>query len=178
MTLLASQTNRLMKRLGEDTEGTLHKLDELQELLLHLRYEGKHLLGKNLKRGEEVSSFFEGELSRHMALEEEVLFPFLKNHLPRLEPLILLLTSEHEEFKRCLRTFRFWLKELSQNKNPLSQGRILEEVKESGTYLTYLLESHLQEESGILYRVADEELRPGEKRELVRQAKQHKRKEG
>ena len=156
---------------GEET-GTLQKIERLQEILVNLRYEGRHRLGKNLKEADEVLAFFNGELAEHVELEEKVIFPFVKSHVPKLEALILMLSSEHEEFRRNLRSFEFWLGELAKEKANLDYGRLIEKVRETGNYLTYLLQNHLQEESEILYRVADQEFRSGEKRELVRRIRE------
>lgn len=161
---------RVSKSLAEMIEGegedTLEKIHVLQDILVNLRYEGRHRLGKNLKEADEVLAFFNGELTEHVHLEEEVIFPFIKSHIPRLETLILMLCSEHEEFRRNLRSFKFWLGEVAKGKSNLDHGKLIEKVRETGNYLTYLLQNHLQEESEILYRVADQELRSKEKKEL------------
>lgn len=167
--LTKTRTSRNLEELLEDAAETLEKIERLREILTNLRYEGRHRLGKNLRQAEEVLDFFNGELMEHVDLEEGVVFPFIKNHIPKLEPLILLLSSEHEEFKRNLRSFEFWLNELAKGRANLDHGRLIEKARETGNYLTYLLRNHLQEESEILYRVADQELRFSEKKELRRQ---------
>lgn len=161
-------SKKLVEVIEGDREDTLRKIRELREILVNLRYEGRHQLGKNLKAANGVLAFFKGELADHVEREEKIVFPFIQSHIPRLEPLILLLSSEHEEFRRNLRGFQFWLKELEKTKGNLDYGKLVEKVREMGNYLTYLLENHLEEESGILYRVADQELRADEKRELER----------
>ena len=168
-------SKKLVEILEGDYEETLEKIREFREILVNLRYEGRHRLGKNLREAREALGFFTGKLARHIEVEEKVVFPFLQRYLPKLDPLILLLGSEHEEFKKNLRSFQFWLKEAGGGKNHLDHGRLLEKVRETGNYLTYLLQNHLQEESGILYRVAENELRPGEKRELVKRVRQQVR---
>lgn len=167
--LTQTRTSRSLRELLEDSAETLEKINELQEILVNLRYEGRHQLGKNLRQVEGVLDFFNGELMEHVEFEEEVIFPFIKRHIPKLEPLILLLSSEHEEFKRNLRSFHFWLKEFSRERGPLNHGKLIEKVREAGNYLICLLQIHLEEESEILYRVADQELRSNEKRELQKQ---------
>jgi len=164
-------SKKLVEIIEGDTEDTLQKIEELREILVNLRYEGRHRLGKNLKEADEVLAFFKGELADHVDLEEKVIFPFVKSHVPKLEALILMLCSEHEEFRRNLRSFEFWLDELAKGKVNLDHGRLMEKVRETGNYLTYLLQNHLQEESEILYRVADQELRSDEKRELERRVR-------
>lgn len=170
--LTKTRTSRKLGELLEDSAETLEKIERLQEILINLRYEGRHQLGKNLKQAEEVLDFFNGELMEHVDFEEEVIFPFIKSHIPKLEPLILLLSSEHEEFKKNLRSFEFWLNELAKGKANLDHGRLTEKVRQTGNYLTYLLQNHLQEESEVLYRIADQELRSDEKRELERRVRE------
>lgn len=165
-------SKKLVEVIEGDTEETLQKIGELREVLVNLRYEGRHQLGKNLKQAQGVLAFFNGELVHHVEGEEEIVFPYLRNHIPRLEPLVLLLSSEHEEFKKSLRSFEFWLKQLEKTQGNLDHGRLVEKVRETGNYLTYLLENHLEEETGILYRVAEQELRPSEKRELYKRIRE------
>lgn len=167
-------SKKLAEIIEEDSGDTLRKIEELREILVNLRYEGKHQLGKNLRQADEVLAFFNGELADHVKGEEKIVFPYIRNHIPRLEPLVLLLSSEHEEFRKNLRSFQFWLKELEKGKGNLDHGKLVEKVRETGNYLTYLLQNHLEQETEILYRVADQELRTAEKKELVRRIREQK----
>lgn len=161
--------NRIAELLEDHHTETLQKADHLREIIIRLRYEGKLSLGKNLTRAKETLRFFGQEMSEHMAEEEKTLFPFLETHVPKLEPLILLLRSEHQDFRRNVACFKLLLSELERAKDDLERGRTIEKLKEIGMYLIYLLQSHLQEESEILYRAAEQGLRADEKRELIRQ---------
>ena len=159
---------KLIEFLDED-RSYVKKLDCLQEIVLNLRYEGRHHTAKNLKQMGEVLNFFNGELMEHIKLEEEIAFPFIQKYIPRLDPFILLLSSQHEEFKRNLRKFEFWFNGLKTKflKKDFDQSKLIEKVKETGNYLVYLLQNHLEEETRILYEVTEDTLRPEEKKELI-----------
>lgn len=162
------KSNFILKLFEKDHDDTLQKTYRLEEILVHLRYEGKVSLGKNLKQAREVLAFFSREVQRHMADEERVLFPFLKAHLPRLEPLVHYLSSEHQDFRRQVARFKLLLSRLSKKKASLNRDKVIGKLKETGIYLVHLLRAHLQGESEILCKVADRELRQDEKKELKR----------
>lgn len=151
-----------------DSGETIEETRRLQRILTNLCYEGKPSLGRNLKQARQALALFSRDLMEHMDFEEKVTFPYLGTHVPKLELLISLLCSEHDEFRRNLRSLDFWLKELAEKEDGRNRMTVLEKVKELGTFLAYLLQNHLLEESEILYRVADQELRPDEKRQLVK----------
>ena len=153
---------------------SLERAERLQEILRNLRYEGKASLGRNLREAEEVRGFFNEELNHYVRFEEEVVFPFLKTHLPRLEPMIWFLQAEHQDFRLNLETFKTRLEELAGSKNEMARLRVLEKIQETGTYLIYLLRNHVRAENEYLYRVADRELRSEEKNRLIRQIVGHR----
>lgn len=161
-----AKSKLILNLFEKDHDDTLQKTHRLEEILVHLRYEGNASLGKNVKQAREVLAFFSREVQRHMRDEERVLFPFLKTHLPRLEPLVLYLSSEHQDFRRHVTRFKFLLAKLSKRKGPRDCGEAIGKLKETGIYLVHLLRAHLQGESDILYKVADRELRQDEKKML------------
>ena len=136
--------------------------------MIHLQYEGKISLGKNLREAGEILRFFKQEIEEHMVEEEKILFPFLKTHLPRLDPLMLYLSSEHQDFRRHVAWFKFFLDKLSKKQRPSDRGEAIQKLKGVGIYLIHLLRAHLQGENEILCKVADRELRQDEKKELKR----------
>ena len=154
---------------------SVKRVEKLQEVLGNLRYEGKASLGKNLKQAREMQDFFNEEINHHMWFEEQVVFPFLKNHLPRLEPMIWFLQAEHQDFRINLKTFKSKLEELKKTRGEGARARIVEKIQETGTYLIYLLRNHVRAESEYLYQTADRELRSEEKNRLVRQLATHHR---
>ena len=148
---------------------SLERAERLQEVLRNLRYEGKASLGRNLREAQEVQGFFNEELNHHVRFEEEVVFPFLKTHLPRLEPMIWFLQAEHQDFRLNLETFRCRLGELVKTKEEGARVRIIEKIQETGTYLIYLFRNHIRAESEYLYQAAERELRSEEKNRLIQQ---------
>ena len=155
----------------KDDRATCHKLGLLYEALSNLRHEGKMHLGKNVIGIKALVVYFKKELNSHMKEEERSLFPFLCAHIPRLEPMVYLLLSEHEDLRKCLEILDKTLNEIHGTAGP-RLGRI-DKIYEQGTYLICLLRSHMRVESTSLYKAADEELRPAEKKELIRQIKRH-----
>lgn len=156
----------ILDLLEADDAKTLEKTAQFQEVLTALRYEGKASLGKNLASAREVLGFFKQELTEHVALEEEVLFPFLKTHFPKLEPVLTLLQAEHENFRRSTGTLESQIQELSNKRTSPSRGESLEKIRETGTYLIFLLQTHLLAEREALYKVIDGGLSRAEQERL------------
>lgn len=158
--------------LEDDHETTLKKTDELQEILTNLRYEGRASFGRNLKETGKVLDFFKLELVEHVNLEEKVLFPFLRRHFPKLESAVGMMEAEHGSFRKSLRGFEQNLHKLSRHRTDGQRTRVVESLRETGTYLIYLLRHHLEVESRTLYRVLDRELRQEERKLLSEKLKQ------
>ena len=156
---------------------SLEKTWKLEKILRNLRYEGKASLGKNVREAGEAQRFFNDELTQHVQFEEEVVFPFLKTHVPRLEPMIWLLQAEHQDFRINLEFFKHRLEELMDGRKEKERTRILEKLQEAGFYLIYLLRTHMRAESQYLHQVVEKELKREEKQELIRKISRHSRKE-
>ena len=150
----------------------LEEADRLYRVLNNLHYEGKAMVGKNVNEAREVLLFFRTELAEHVELEDKVLFPFLETHLPKLETLISLLRSEHEDFRRSCQDFELALMELVSERRDATQPGILERIRETGIYLVYLLRNHVHVEQEGIYKVAERDLRAEEKQELARRMAQ------
>ena len=155
--------------LEEDHQMTLDTLENLDMALLGLQFEGKSSRGKNLKQLRSILGFFQGRLMKHMEREEQVIFPFLESHVPKLASVIHLLEAEHEDFKKNLKGFRALLQEIFGGRNGMSRVNTINEIRKTGIYLIYLLRSHVRAESKAVYQILERELRPAEKKELVRQ---------
>jgi len=166
-----AQKRKIAREIVDVVEGdyreTLQKARHFQVVLTHLQYEGKASWGRNIQRARELSRFLSQEVNGHMGEEERTVFPFLQSHIPKLESLISLLCLEHQDFKKNLISFQSLLETLAKKRSG-ARGRLMGKLKEKGMYLIYLLQGHLLEESGILYKVAERELRRDEKRELIR----------
>ncbi len=162
-----SKSKSIFTILEKDHKKTFQNLDLFYEVLRKLRFEGKQNLGKNLKEIRGLVAYFKRELNGHMKEEEKTLFPFLQSYIPRLEPMICLLLSEHQDFRNSLREMRLSLLEF--NKAGRDKTELIHKIEEQGTYLVCLLRSHMQVETQSLYRVADKELHPSEKKRLIDQ---------
>lgn len=172
------QSNRILELIEEGHTETLQKTDRLEEVLTNLRYEGKPSFGKNVREARELLDFFNEELIEHVAQEDEVLFPFLKTHLPKLESAIGLLQAEHEDFRKKLEGFKFLLGEVKKQDRESERAKLIEKICEQGTYLIYLLHNHIRAETEVIYKVAERELRPDEKKKLSKQVEERANKEG
>lgn len=148
-----------------DQKVAFKKLNDLYDVLQRLRYEGKIQTGKNSRELSRLLVFFKEDLIAHIREEEKVLFPFLKTHIPKLEPVIRLLLSEHED---CRETLKELLRSYHQFET--SRGRkpgVVHQIYEQGIYFICLVRSHLWVESQNLYKVADRELHVAEKKRIV-----------
>ena len=155
--------------LERDHKRTFRNLNRFYEVLKNLRFEGKKNLEKNIGEIRKLIFYFRREIEAHMREEERILFPFLRTHVPRLETMIWLLLSEHEDFRNCLRQLRLSLSEFG--KAGSDKTRLIHGLHEQGTYLVCLLRGHMWLETQSLYRAADKELHRSEKKELIKQIK-------
>ena len=155
--------------LEEDHHAAFLKLKQFSDSLTKLRYEGNQNFRENLKKIRELLQFFQKEVQGHMRLEEKTLFPFLEQYIPRLGPMIYLLLSEHEDFRNCLEELKKTSLQLKDAK--AGKARLVDHLSDRGTYFVCLSRSHLWVESQSLYRVADHELRPDEKKKLLHRMK-------
>ena len=153
--------------LEKDHKKTFRNLNRFYEVLKNLRFEGKQNLGKNVSEIREFVAYFKREIETHMKEEEKFLFPFLRTHVPRLEPMIWLLLSEHEDFRNSLNQLRLSLSEF--RKTGSDKTRLIHGLNEQGTYLVCLLRGHMRLETQSLYRAADRELHRSEKEQLIEQ---------
>lgn len=162
-------SSELVQCLEQSHQETLLKTNGFQEILLKLRYEGKPSVGKNLRDADQVLKFFHGEHSRHMNCEENVIFPFLIIHVPKLEAVIDVLRADHHDFKNKLQLFENLIGELAKDRTDSDRAAILEKIREVGTYMIYLLRSHNQFESVSIHKVMQTELHTDEIEELQNQ---------
>ena len=166
MSAYKKAASRSVSKLAQTHKDLIEQTDRLNNILINLRYEGKTKVGKNLKEVWDILTFFEKEVDVHVEVEEKCLFPFLITHVPRLEPLITLFHSEHEDFRKNLREFRLAMENLCGEKSEPNKPGLNDKVREVGTYLIYLLRQHLAAEGESLYKTAEHELHEEEKREL------------
>jgi hemerythrin-like domain-containing protein len=166
----------IVKVLEADHARALRQADHFGKVILHLRFEGIPRLGKNLKDVKQALKFFEKELSEHLELENRGIFPYLETHIPRLEPVIRLFYSDHAGFKENLKRFRTLLRRLAAGKRmALKNTELMENLRETGTCMIYLLKHHLQSESASVYRAIARELRSEEVKDLAKRITMHTR---
>ena len=162
-----SHKNTIYGILEKDHKATFENINHFYSLIEKIRYEGKSTLGKHLTEAAKAVSYFGKEIGDHMREEEKVLFPFIRTHIPRLEPMVCLLLSEHEDFRRSLKDLK---KSLQAVRNRYSVDAV-HRLCERGTYMVCLLRSHMWCESHSLYKAADTELKADEKQCLIRMIK-------
>ena len=153
--------------LQQEHKEALEKTNQLDEVLTHLRFEGKVQLGKNTDDLERLIAYFKKQLLTHVKKEEAV-FSFLQTRIPKLDPLLHLLQAEHKELKVNIEVLEFLSHDLSQEKGDAHRIQIIEKLKEKGTYLIYFLRHHLQVEEEGVYLAIDKDLKKDEKKEVAR----------
>ena len=147
----------------------IQKTEHLSDVVTNLRYEGKFSLGKNLKEIQKVIDFFSRHMKKHIQLEEEIIFPFLETHIPKLDSLTRLLCSEHKDFEKNFETLQFQLQTFSKVRTEPERGKAIEKLRDVGVYLAYLLRNHMQQENESVYKAIEKELRRNERKELEHQ---------
>lgn len=152
--------------LESDHEKVIKKMTALIGDLQNMHSEGKASFQKNLRRVKEALYFFNGEVMEHMALEERTLFPYLETHVPKVSTAIRFLQAEHDDFRNNLKIFEFLVRELSRQKDEDHRSKTVERIRETGTYLSYLLRHHIEAEQRSVYQSVERELKAGEKSEL------------
>lgn len=150
----------------EDHRAVFAHLEILQEALSGLRYERKGLLAKNLAAIQGVSDFLERTVIPLMTLEEQVCFPYLGKHVPKLDGPIHVLTMEHQDFKAKHAELSTILQH-GRTDSGEPTPEVLRRFEEVGTYVVLLLRNHIRQEQEILFAVAGAVLKPSEKAQLL-----------
>ena len=146
--------NPLQSLHDEDREAYA-EIDQIQNLLRHLA-KNEESFHRHFKKIRESFYSFRAHLFQHLKKEEVFLFPFLEEHLPRLESVISLLLGEHEDFRQGLNQIQSWFDLLE--KDPQNSPLLWEKIKTQGLYLTVLMKTHLWAESQCIYKPVEEEL--------------------
>ena len=160
------ESSDIFALLESDHEKVIQKTNALIEDLNNMHCEGKASFQKNLGRVKEALHFFNGEVMEHMALEERTLFPYLETHVPRVSSAIRFLQAEHDDFRNNLKIFEFLVRELSRHKNDAERSKTVDRIRETGTYLSYLLRHHIEAEQRSVYHSLERDLKASEKSEL------------
>ncbi len=150
-------------------EKALQTADRLYEALHNLRYEGKIFLKRNIRIIQEAVDFFKEEHISYIRLDEEVIFPFLRVHIPKLEQMLDVLQAENNEFREKLAELEGLFRQLKSEASDSGRFRkIMENICDQGTYLFCLVRNHMQVKAEAVYKVMDRELHQDEKRSLYK----------
>ena len=145
----------------------LNKADELYAAVSGLQCEGKISLERNLLKIQRVMDFLKEKLLPHIELDEEVVFPFLERHIPKLDPMLRFLRSEHSEIRSNLAELEVLISKMRQQRAAVRRNRIITQIKEQGTYLYCLMRNHIQTETESVYKELNKRLDTGEKKKLL-----------
>ncbi|MBI4358800.1 MAG: hemerythrin domain-containing protein [Candidatus Omnitrophica bacterium] len=158
--------NEFLAQLEEAHKSAFGEIKKFEEAASNLQFEGKTSIGRNLKQVRSSLDFFRSSLLQHIDLEEKILFPFLKLHIPKLESVIHLVVTEHEDARRNFDDLELFLDSLSNQMSEMDRAKMMKKVQDTATYLVYLLKNHLRVEDKGIYEVAGHELKVEEKKEL------------
>ncbi len=158
----------VLKPLREDHQAALDLIEQLDTALVGLQFEGKNSVGRHLKQIRSVIDFFLERFVKHTELEEQIVFPYLASHVPKLHLVLPLLCSQHEEFRKSIKDLEVLIEIFSNNVSKIDQAKTIQKIREIGTYLIYLLRHHIQVEHTSIYKMIDSELRKDEKEQLER----------
>ena len=144
------------------------EIDALHSVLHVFCHEGRAQFGKNINRMDGAVRSLQARLNFVSVYEEKCLFPFISVHIPRFEPLVTLLRSEHADFRRLLKGLSASLTAFKKEKEASRQLRSVQRIREEGMYLICLMRSHLWAETRNMYEALNRELRVEEKETLAR----------
>ena len=164
-----ADSGRLIQTFEKNHAALATRIDALYSILHEFCHEGRAHFGKNIKRLEDAIRLLQVHLNFVGAYEEKCLFPFINIHIPRFVPLITLLRSEHEDFRRRLKGLGRSLAVFTKEKEASRQLRSVQKIREEGMYLICLMRSHLWAETREMFNVLNRELRAEEKEKLARQ---------
>ena len=150
------------------------RLDQLLDFLKKLKYEGKLYQRRNIKTAEKVLGTLKDTYAIHKEIDEGIIFPFLEQHIPKLDPFLRLLSTERAEFYSILGDCESLLNKFKKTKNKEEQVKTLEQICDKGIYAVALIKNHIQLEKESVYKAIDKELRPVEKDQLAASLKKHR----
>jgi hemerythrin-like domain-containing protein len=152
--------------IGDEDAEMLRKAKELDMTLNSLRHEGKYAWGQNLKKLSRILKYFDSDVARHMRVEEKVLFPFLRKHVPKLEFTLYLLKAEHADFEEKIKFLKKLIVRLKRKLSGHECRNTLNEACATGVYVIYLLRNHVEVESRNVTEMARDCLKRDENKML------------
>ncbi len=151
----------------KEEQGILDQIENLERVLVHLRYEGKVHRGKNIKHAQKTMEELYQRFKRHYHFQEEVIFPYLLVHIPKHESVIQFLRSDHETIRKSKEQLYRLFQKLSEKKPDGLESKILE----LGTYLIYLVRHHIELERSSVHKAVEHELKSEEQKDVAKRAK-------
>ena len=156
-----------LSQLHDKQAAVLAKIDQLYEAANNLHDEGKVSHSRNVHAIDEVIGFFHEELLFHIEMEEMIIFPFLKKHIPRLDPVIQFLHGDHQDFKESFSFFQKSFEQFKKDQDDAERRKVIEKLRDKATYLFCLMRSHIKMEADSIYKVCATELNKEEQKELL-----------
>ena len=172
MTKCQTVSDSLIHVFEQNHASLAAEIDALDSILNVFCHEGRAQFGKNIRRLDNAIQRLQTRLDTVIGYEEKCLFPFINVHIPRFQPLIYLLLSEHEDFGKRLKSLARSLAAFKKEKGAARQLKSLRKIKAEGMYLVCLMRSHLWAEAKKMYEAVNRELRAGEKEKLARRLKE------
>ena len=145
----------IIKHLEEDHKRIIKKINQLPGSLLKAKQSLEPLL--------DLSDDLEKELTRHEKIEDELLFPALREKIS--EQTLQTLTNEHVESKKARDLFITAIAEVKS----LEETRTPEKIKEMSNHgykLMRILSTHLTREDQLLFPMAQSILSKEQSEEL------------
>ncbi len=159
---------RLTTHLFKDEKkAVLEKLGQLENALNNLQYEGKLFSSGHINKAEDVVRFLKKKYTAHIKLDNNIIFPFLERHIPKLHPVLLYLRAERREFQEGFKIFEETLSELKRGNKDVIRHGIIGRLKDRGIYLICLMRSHIQLEEQSVYEGITRGLHKDEKSALI-----------
>jgi hypothetical protein len=144
--------DREISVLERKDQEVLKVLDHFQHSLTCLSYEGKPLFGRNLRRTREEAGCLRKKLSEVFRVEDKAVFPFMEKHVPKLEPVIHALESDHRDLKGLCDIFDKRTRRLLILKSRTGKERLFREIKEGGAYMICFVRHHLETKRALIYK--------------------------
>lgn len=138
--------------LDKKQDVILQNCNRLMALSKKLCYEGKVFLGVNLKRFRKLWEDINEQLLSHMRGDEDVIFPFLETHIPRLVPFVHMLQEETREIRAGITEINCLLRLVNSARDAKERRVNVAMLAEKVPFVYCLIRSHLEMEGKSLYK--------------------------
>ncbi|MCR4336988.1 MAG: hemerythrin domain-containing protein [Candidatus Omnitrophica bacterium] len=169
---MGTKENFLKHLVDEERSCVLSNLQQLENALKGLQYEGKTSSFHHIRKIEEIVLFLRKKYQQHTNLDDEVVFPFLSKHIPRLYPTLQFLKMERQDFQGLFEPFDKILSQLKEKNRILLRNDFIEQLSNNGLYLICMLRSHIQIEEENVYKAIFQELHQDERNALQKEIEQ------